>query len=424
MSDPQAPPRTARSTSPGRPSALRRATGRYAQAFAIPGSLAFSSSGWIGRFPKGSLAIGVLVMVTNVSGSYALGGAVSGTLTLSLAAAGPLWSRVMDRWGQRRALALSLPLLVAASLGLVAAVLLGAPVWTWFALAVVAGVSVIDIGSAVRSRWSAATSDPGLRHTAYSVESVADEAAFVVAPPVVTLLATLVHPAAGVVVGLGIGVVGGVALLAQVGTQPPLATAPANRTRERVRLPLALAGIVAVFAAIGGVFGSFNVAAIATAEAAGAEAASGLLLSAYSIGSVLTGVVVGAAHLPGTPRSRFIVAGLVFGVVVPVLLLAGSLPVLAVLAFVAGLATSPLLITGSSLVETISPRRRLTEALAWPPTGLALGVTAGSALSGLAVESAGPQSGFTVTASAAALGALLALATALALRTRPLSTAG
>ncbi|WKK72945.1 MFS transporter [Rathayibacter oskolensis] len=409
MPDPQAPPRR---------SALGRATGRYAQAFAIPGSLAFSSSGWIGRFPKGSLAIGVLVMVTDVSGSYALGGAVSGTLTLSLAAAGPLWSRVMDRWGQRRALALSLPLLVAASLGLVAAVLLGAPVWTWFALAVVAGVSVIDIGSAVRSRWSAATSDPALRHTAYSVESVADEAAFVVAPPVVTLLATLVHPAAGVVVGLGIGVVGGVALLAQVGTQPPLAPA-ADRTRVRIRLPLGLVGVVAVFAAIGGVFGSFNVAAIATAEAAGAEAASGLLLSAYSIGSVLTGVVVGAARLPGSPRSRFVVAGLVFGVVVPVLLLAGSLPVLAVLAFVAGLATSPLLITGSSLVETISPRSRLTEALAWPPTGLALGVTAGSALSGLAVESAGAQSGFTVTASAAALGALLSLATAAFLRSRP-----
>ncbi|SMH49822.1 Predicted arabinose efflux permease, MFS family [Rathayibacter oskolensis] len=409
MPDPQAPPR----------SALGRASGRYAQAFALPGSLAFSSSGWFGRFPKGSLAIGVLVLVADASGSYALGGAVSGTLTLALAAAGPLWSRVMDRWGQRRALALSLPVLVAASLGLVTAVLLGAPVWSWFALAIVAGAAVIDIGSAVRARWSAATSDPALRHTAYSVESVADEAAFVVAPPVVTLLASLVHPAAGVLVGLAIGLVGGVSLLVQVATQPPLASAPADRAQARVRLPLGLVGVVAVFASIGGVFGSFNVAAIATAEDAGAGAASGLLLSAYSIGSVLTGVVVGAARLPGSPRSRFVAAGVLFGVVVPVLLLAESLPILAVLAFVAGLATSPLLITGSSLVEAISPRRRLTEALAWPPTGLALGVTAGSTLGGLAVESAGTQSGFAVTASAAALGALLTAATALLLRRRP-----
>jgi MFS family permease len=399
-------------------SALGRATGRYAQAFALPGSLAFSSAGWIGRFPKGSLAIGVLVLVASVSGSYALGGAVSGTLTLALAAAGPIWSRVMDRWGQRRALALSLPVLVAASLGLVAAVLAGAPVWTWFALAVVAGVAVIDIGSAVRSRWSAATSDAGLRHTAYSVESVADEAAFVVAPPVVTLLASLVHPAAGVLVGLGIGVAGGVALLLQVRTQPPVAPAKGRGGGAPARLPRGLVGVVVAFAAIGGVFGSFNVSAIATAEAEGAGAASGLLLSAYSIGSVLTGVVVGAAHLPGSPRSRFAAAGLLFGVVVPVLVLAGSLPALTVLAFVAGLATSPLLITGSSLVETISPRARLTEALAWPPTGLAIGVTAGSSLSGLAVESLGPQSGFTVTAASAALGALLTLATAAALRRR------
>ncbi|WP_077224420.1 MFS transporter [Rathayibacter sp. VKM Ac-2630] len=416
MPDSPAPSSPSLTTAPR--SALGRAAGRYSRAFAVPGSLAFSSSGWFGRFPKGSLAIGVLVLVTEVSGSYALGGAVSGTLTLSLAAAGPVWSRVMDRWGQRRALALSLPVLVAASLGLVAAVLLGAPVWSWFALAVLAGLAVIDIGSAVRSRWSAATSDPGLRHTAYSVESVADEAAFVVAPPIVTLLASLVHPAAGVLVGLAIGVIGSGSLLAQVRTQPPLAVrSPGGRTAP-VRLPAALIGVVAVFATIGGVFGTFNVAAIATAEAAGADAASGLLLSVYSIGSVLTGVVVGAAHLPGSPLSHFVVAGLAFGVVVPVLVFSSSLPVLAVLAFLAGLATSPLLITGSSLVETISPRARLTEALAWPPTGLAIGVTAGSSLSGLAVESLGPQSGFTVTAASAALGALLTLATAAALRRR------
>ncbi|MCM6764266.1 MFS transporter [Rathayibacter sp. ZW T2_19] len=417
MPDSSAPSSPAGPSAP-QSSALGRAAGRYARAFALPGSLAFSSSGWFGRFPKGSLAIGVLVLVTDVSGSYALGGAVSGTLTLSLAAAGPVWSRVMDRWGQRRALALSLPVLVAASLGLVAAVLIGAPVWTWFALAVLAGLAVIDIGSAVRSRWSAATSDPGLRHTAYSVESVADEAAFVVAPPVVTLLASLVHPAAGVLVGLGIGVIGSTALLAQVRTQPPLAVSTPESRASAVRLPLALVGVTAVFATIGGVFGSFNVAAIATAEAAGADAASGLLLSVYSIGSVLTGVVVGAARLPGGPLSRFVVAGVVFGVVVPVLVFSGSPPVLVVLAFVAGLATSPLLITGSSLVETISPRARLTEALAWPPTGLAIGVTAGSSLSGLAVESLGPQSGFAVTAASAALGALLALSTAAALRRR------
>ncbi|ROQ52477.1 putative MFS family arabinose efflux permease [Rathayibacter sp. PhB152] len=399
-------------------SALSRATGRYARAFALPGSLAFSSAGWLGRFPKGSLAIGVLVLVSAQSGSYALGGAVSGALTLALAVTGPLWSRVMDRWGQRRALALSLPVLVAASLGLVAAVLLGAPVWTWFALGILAGAAVLDVGSAVRSRWSAATSDPGLRHTAYSVESVADEAAFVVAPPIVTLLASLVHPAAGVLVGLGIGVAGGVALLVQTGTQPALAPVRSAASPARERLPLGLVGIVAVFATIGGVFGSFNVAAIATAEASGAGAASGLLLSAYSIGSVLTGVVVGAARLPGGPRSRFLVAGAVFGVVVPVVVLAGSLPALIALAFIAGLATSPLLITGSSLVESIAPRSRLTEALAWPPTGIALGATAGSTLSGLAVEALGPQSGFLVTAAAAALGALLTLATVLLLRRR------
>jgi predicted MFS family arabinose efflux permease len=62
------------------------------------------------------------------------------------------------------------------------------------------------------------------------------------------------------------------------------------------------------------------------------------------------------------------------------------------------------------------PRSALTEALAWTNTGLTLGVTAGSALAGAAVDAWGAQRAFAVPALAAAAAALIALAGAPLLR--------
>jgi predicted MFS family arabinose efflux permease len=94
----------------------------------------------------------------------------------------------------------------------------------------------------------------------------------------------------------------------------------------------------------------------------------------------------------------------------------GSLAVLVAAGFVAGLTIAPVLVSGLSLVESRVPRTALTEALSWTTTGLTLGVTAGSALAGVAVDRWGAESAFAVPAVAAAVAALLALCGAPLLR--------
>jgi predicted MFS family arabinose efflux permease len=84
--------------------------------------------------------------------------------------------------------------------------------------------------------------------------------------------------------------------------------------------------------------------------------------------------------------------------------------------FLVGLTVAPVLVSGTSLVESRVGAGRLTEALAWTITGLTVGVTAGSALAGLAVDAWGPEQAFAVPALAAGLAALLALGSAPLLR--------
>ncbi|MER7188282.1 MFS transporter, partial [Streptomyces hyaluromycini] len=76
----------------------------YRALFAAPGSKGFSAAGFVGRMPLSMMGIGVVTMISQLSGRYGLAGALSATMALSAAAIGPQVSRLVDRHGQRRVL--------------------------------------------------------------------------------------------------------------------------------------------------------------------------------------------------------------------------------------------------------------------------------------------------------------------------------
>ncbi|RBY92402.1 MFS transporter [Blastococcus sp. TBT05-19] len=387
----------------------RTLLGPYVQLFAVPGSAAFSLAAWVGRFPAPMLGLGAVLLVEGETGSYGLAGAVSGTLALSYAVAGPLWARLMDRRGQGTVLRIAMAAFLLTGVAFLAAVVGGTPRWSWFLLAAATGFSSPNIGSLVRARWSAVLDSSG-RQTAYAFEAVADEVVFVLGPPLVTLLATLIAPPVGFLTGILLGVVGGLWLAAQHATEPPLHRVdPDAPKRRRSVLTPTLLVVVITYMAVGTVFGAIDVVVIGFAEEEGAHAFSGLVLAVFALGSLVAGLVYGLAKLPGTLAARFVGTAVAFALAAQLLWGVGSLPVLVGCGFLAGLTIAPVLVSGTSLVESRVTPGVLTESLAWTITGLTLGVTAGSALAGAAVDAWGAEQAFAVPAGAAALAGLLAL---------------
>jgi MFS family permease len=95
--------------------------------------------------------------------------------------------------------------------------------------------------------------------------------------------------------------------------------------------------------------------------------------------------------------------------VVPVLFVQ-NLAALAAVVFIAGFGISPMLISGNALVQELVDPTRLTEGLTWIGSGIGIGVSAGAALAGAAVDAAGAQRGFAVPVIAGVLAAVLVLA--------------
>ena len=389
--------------------------GPYGRILRVPGSAGFVVAGFFGRFPRASLSLSTVLLVGAESDSFGIAGAVAGVLVLAMAVSGPLWSRAMDRVGQQRILLIILPLLLVTAVALMVAVTSNSPTWLWFVLAIATGLSAPDIGSAVRSRWSSVISTPADRHTAFSLESVADEFTFVVSPPIVTVLAAAVSPVLGFSAALTIGTVGIVGLLLQSGTQPSIVPR-AERVRTSRRPPIGVLTVVLVCVGVGVVFGSFDVTAVAFATAAKAPAVAGFTIGAFGLGSAVSAVLFGSRQWKSSLSGRFIGSALFMALLIPSLLLATTPATLIVAAFVAGLAVAPVLISAMSVAQSRAPEGRVTEILAYPSVGLSIGVTLGASLAGSIFDASGYTAAFLLTAAGAAAVAILAIASEAILR--------
>lgn len=142
-------------------------------------------------------------------------------------------------------------------------------------------------------------------HTALSIESLIDEATFVVSPVLVATLATAVAPAAGLLVAQGLVLFAGLLLVAQRGTEPPPhPDAPRARAAQAIKYP-GLVVIVGVFVAIGMLFGLIEVGIVALCREQGHPGSSGVMLVLWATGSVVSGTVYGAKQWRSSPARRF-----------------------------------------------------------------------------------------------------------------------
>ncbi|MFG1707954.1 MFS transporter [Nonomuraea sp. M3C6] len=381
--------------------------GPYRGLFNRPGVKGFVLAGFVGRMPMSMLGIGVVLLISALTESYATAGAVAATTNVAFAIAAPLSGRLVDRFGQGRIIA---PFAVVNGLALVSLMLcagFGLPDWTLYASGLIVGATSMSIGSLVRARWSVIHGGSGKLHTAFAFESVVDEVVFVTGPALVTVLATAVNPYAGLVVALVCMLFGCLALAAQRRTQPPV-----QGVKSASGTPILIPGIAllsCVYLALGAVFGSVDLITVAFAEEHGVKGASGFLLAAFAGGSMVSGLWFGSRHWRISLRGRFVRALGVFVVGLLPIMFIGDARIMAGALFLAGFAISPTLITGFSLTERLVPPSLLTEGMAWISTSIGFGVAIGAWAGGRLTETFGASNAYAFSLGSAILAVVVGI---------------
>jgi predicted MFS family arabinose efflux permease len=381
---------------------------RYRQALAWPGALRFSAAAFIGRSQISMFGLGTVLLISSLTGRYGLAGAVSATGAAAYAVVSPLIAREADRRGQQAVLRPLMLVFGAATAALIAGAQTHAPDWVLLVSSAAAGAATPQLGSMVRTRWSALLGGSDLVQAAYSLESVAEEVIFVAGPVLVTLLATEVQAASGLIVAAGTCLIGSLWLAAQKTTEPPVEAAEGPARRRGAVVPArSLFTLAPVFMFFGALLAAIDLSTVDFAARHGHKPLAGLILGGYAGGSALGGLWYGSKVWRAPLRRRFMVTVALVALGTATFWVVPNLGALAAVLLVSGLVLAPMLITGFTIIEQQATAGRLTEAMAWLISALSLGTALGSAVAGQVIDSGGARWGYGFAALCGA-GALLA----------------
>ncbi len=271
---------------------------------------------------------------------------------------------------------------------------------------------------------------------------MADELCFVIGPAAVTVLATQLHPAAGIACAALFALIGSLWFASQRSTEPPVPASaarpggadpaqsdsaqsdsaqsdPAGADPARARAAggrrpwLAAPGLTVllpVYVCIGAMFVTIDLSTVGFATRLGHKPLAGLLLACYAFGSATGGIWYGARtwRAPASRRMAVTLCLTVAGVctfwAMPNLL------VLAPVIYLCGMTIAPTLIAGYSLLDATARPGRATEAMSWLSTGIAVGLAIGSTAAGFILDAFGPRWGYAFAAAAGLSAALVYLA--------------
>lgn len=381
----------------------------YRELFQAKGAKGFALAGLLARLPLPMTGIGIITMLSQITGSYGLAGAVAATFVLTYALMSPQISRLVDRHGQGRLLPAAAGLSVLGILLLLACSYWRLADWTLFVGAALAGF-MPSMSAMVRARWTAIYRGKAQLKTAYSLETVLDEVTFIAGPPISVGLSVAVLPQAGTLAAAVFLAIGVFALAVQVGTEPPVEADAATGQDSMSVFRLADVRLLTLLmVAMGLIVGTVDIVSVAFAEQMDMPAAASVVLSCYAIGSCVAGLVFGVLKLDTPLHKLLLLGGLATAATTLPLLVVGNIIGLTIAVLVAGLFFAPTMIVAMSLVERIVPESKLTEGMTWLLAGLNVGVAGGAAASGQVVDVWGAQAGFNVALAAGAAVLLVAL---------------
>ena len=352
------------------------------------------------RFPNGMTSLAILLHIQYVTGSYGAAGLVLGATSVGQAIAGPVTSRWMGVWGMRRVLTTTL---VICAFAITAIALFETIVPVYMVLGLIAGLSTPPVQSAVRTIYPKMVNSRQLTPL-FSFDASLQEVIWIVAPVVITVVATQVGTVQALLLIVVILISGGAWFI----LSPEVGRVRIPRSRRSIGKVLAkpqvLLATVIGFLLIGAC-AAVEAGVVATFDHGGLEA--GIVLAIFSVGSLAGGLSFG--HIP---IGRWAMARRLAIVAVGLTLTMFSLNIFWIggTLFLAGIGIAPALAVLFAMTSASVKFSETAEAYGWIGTGQLIGAAAGSAIAGFLIDGVGPQGAYWAAAAFAIVGTIVAVA--------------
>ena len=379
----------------------RAATG-YRSLLRIPGAAAFFLTAAVGRVGIAMTGLGLVWLLHARTGSYGTSGLAAAGFSLAEALIGPHLARLIDRYGQTRILPFCLLAHGAAIAGVLASTTSAAAITA----ATCAGAVVPQLGALSGARWGHLLRDERADElpTAFSLESLANAAAFLLGPVLVTSLGAVGDAAWASAIAAALILCGGGALATQRRTTPPPAREHAGARTGRTLLQPTFILLVLLNLAIGLYFGTMGVSVSSFAISHQVPGAAAPITVASSLSGLLSGWLYGLRRHRTTAHRQLIIATAYLTGAALLLPLARSAIWLGAAAVVTEAAVPPTLVLLNVFTEEAVHPAVLTQAFTWNNSASAAGSALAASLAGRTADAWGAS---TALAQAPAAGLVL-----------------
>lgn len=384
-----------------------------------PGSTLFSRTGFayfplalLARLPFAMMVVGVLTLVVSARGSLELGGFASAVVGVGSAIVGPFVGAAADRFGQRSALLVTAVTHSIALVSLAYIAYTAAPNWAMLAVAFAIGATSPQPSPMSRSRLVLIIQNflpverrPKVMSTVLAYESAADEVVFVFGPVIVGVLATVFGPQTPIIAAavLTFIVISAFAL--------HRTSAPAKSAAERAETlapaselarPALLAVVIGI-TGVGLVFGSTLTALTAFMQRIGVPEEAGLYYGIMGVGSAVLAIAVSLFSPRFTLRYRWLAFAAIVLSGLGIFAFATSITHLAIGLALTGIGIGPMLVTLYGLGAMRSPEGRSATVMTMLGSGVVLGQSLASAVTGVVAENMNTEAALTLPFFAAAV---------------------
>ncbi|MGO3146653.1 MAG: MFS transporter [Leucobacter sp.] len=365
----------------------------------------------VARLPFAMMVVGVLTLIVSARGSLELGGLASAMVGIGSAIVSPFVGAAADRFGQRIALLITA---VTHSVSLVALAWIAytpaSNVWM-LAVAFFVGATSPQASPMSRSRlvliiqhFLPVERRPRTLSRVLAYESAADEVVFVFGPVIVGILATMFGARTPIIAAAVLALIVISAFALHHTSAPPKSAAERAETlapASELARP-SLLTVVAGITGVGLVFGTTLTALTAYTQSLGQPEAAGLLYGIMGVGSAILALLVSMFSPKFTLRYRWLVFGFLMLVGEAVLATSDSLTQIVVGLAITGFGIGPLLVTLYGLGAARSPEGRSATVMTMLGSGVILGQSLASAVTGYLAENVGVASALTLPFFAAA----------------------
>jgi len=377
----------------------------------------------LARLPLTMAPLALLLLVQSQDGSYRQAGVVSACYAVAVAVASPLLGRLVDRQGQA-------PVLLACGIIHPAAM-----VGTAFAAdarayplviagAMAAGASLPPVTACMRVLWGRLLPDEQTRTIGFAIEGIIVEVAELAGPLLISVMLVLGRPVLAVALsGL---LMGASALTFRFATAEHGRRVPPAPTVSRLGA-LASSGVrrlLFIVMTSTATIGALEVAVSAYARHHGGIASAGLYIAGISVGGVAAGVLFGRFEASARRGPALLAVMLIVPAAAAAALAGAVTPGFVVAALVVfGATVSIGVILQLALMSSVADEAVRAEAFTWGGTANLLGLGAGTAGAGWAVDKFGISGGFLVAGLPTLVAATVTLASLRIFRTALASSA-